>query len=198
MFLGFLTIVIMLAGTYAFWRQGVLAAFAMTVNILLAGLLAFNFFEPIAEQLAPMLADSFLSGYEDSFCLVVLFSAVLVFLRWASNALIHTVIEYHPGLQQGGAVLFGMMAGYLIAGFLVCVVQMLPANEHFLGFEARVDAPEAKVRHRILPPDRVWLALMHRASIESLGWDETPFDADGSFELRYRARRHADQQESHE
>ncbi len=44
MLLAFFTFVIMLAGAYAFWRQGVLPAFAMVVNILLAGLVAFNFF----------------------------------------------------------------------------------------------------------------------------------------------------------
>jgi uncharacterized membrane protein required for colicin V production len=199
MLLGFLTVVIMLVAAYAFWRQGVLPAFAMTVNILLAGLIAFNFFEPIAAELGSMLADSFLHGYEDSLCLVVLFSLTLAFLRWAANALIHTVIEYHPILQQGGAMLFGLMAGYLVAGFLVCVAQTLPANEHFLQFEARVETDSAgKSRHRVLPPDRVWLALMHRASKEFLAWDETVFDPDGSFEFRYRARRQEKDHESHE
>jgi len=95
-------------------------------------------------------------------------------------------------------VLFGLMAGYLVAGFLACVAQMLPANEHFLQFEARVEAPGGKVRHRIMPADRVWLALMHRASIASLAWDETIFDPDGSFEFRYRARRHEDNHETQE
>jgi uncharacterized membrane protein required for colicin V production len=201
MVLGFLTVIIMLGAAYAFFRQGVLAAFAMTVNILLAGLIAFNFFEPIADQLTSMLEGSFLQGYEDSFCLVAVFSLTLAFLRWASNDLIHTVIEYHPAIQQGGAVVFGLLAGYLVAGFLVCVAQTLPANEHFLQFEARVETSGDKPRHRVLniPSDRVWLALMHRASIDSLAWDESSvFDPDGSFEFRYRARRHEDDHESHE
>jgi hypothetical protein len=193
MLLGFLTVVLMAAAAYAFWRQGVLPAFAMAVNIFLAGLIAFNFFEPIATELDPMLAGSFLHGYEDSFCLVFLFSLTLAFLRWASNALIHTVLEYHPVLQQGGAVLFGAMAGYLVAGFLLCVAQTLPLDEHFLHFEARIDprSAGAKVRH-ILPADRVWLALMHRASTDALAWDEdASFDRDGSFELRYASERRA-------
>jgi uncharacterized membrane protein required for colicin V production len=185
--LGFFTFVIMVAGAYAFWRQGVLPALAMVVNILLAGLVTFNFFEPIAAELDPMLADSFLHGYEDSLCLVALFSLTLVFLRWASNALIHTAIEYHPILQQGGAVLFGLLAGYLVAGFLVCVAQTLPLDEHFLKFDAHVDASaKGEKLRRIMPPDRVWLALMHRASVISLSWDEdSAFDPDGSYELRY-------------
>lgn len=199
MILGFLTVIIMLGTAYAFFREGVLAAFAMTVNILVAGLIAFNFFEPLAEQLTSMLEGSLLQGYEDSFSLVLIFCLTLAFLRWASNALLHTTIEYHPAIQQGGAALFGLLAGYLVAGFLVCVAQTLPASEHFLQFEAKVDSSGDKPKHRILPSDRVWLALMHRASIESLAWDESSvFDPDGSFELRYRSRRHDDSQESHE
>jgi uncharacterized membrane protein required for colicin V production len=186
MVLGIFTFVIMLAGVYAFWRQGVLPAFAMTVNILLAGLVAFNFFEPIAEQLDSMLADTFMHGYEDSFCLIALFSLTLLFLRWASNELIHTLILYNPILQQGGAVLFGVLAGYLVAGFLACVAQTLPANEHFLQLEPRVEVDSSgKIRHRIFPADRVWLALLHRASKTAFDWDENTFDPYGEFELHY-------------
>jgi hypothetical protein len=193
MLLGFLTILVMLLTAYAFWRQGVLPAFAMAVNILLAGMVAFNFFEPIAAELDPMLAGSFLHGYEDSLCLMVLFCLTLLFFRWATNALIHTTIEYHAVFQQGGAVLFGLLGGYLVAGFLLCVAQTLPLDQHFLKFEARIDpsAPAAKVR-RVLPPDRVWLALMHRASEGSLSWgDESSFDPDGSYEIRYNNERRA-------
>lgn len=193
--LGFFTIVIILVAVYAFWRQGVLAAFAMAVNILLAGLVAFNFFEPITNELEPMMTDSFLHGFEDSISLVALFSITLVFLRWATNALMHTVIEYGAVIQQGGAVVFGALAGYLVAGFLLCVAQTLPLDPHFMHFEAQLEPnnPGAKLR-RIMPPDHVWLALMHRASMESLAWDEdAPFDMDGSFELRYAQERRANQ-----
>jgi hypothetical protein len=191
MLLGFLTVLMMLMVAYAFWRQGVLPAFAMAVNILLAGLVAFSFFEPIAAELDPMLAGSFLHGYEDSLCLMGLFTLTLMLLRWAANALLHSTIEYHVVVQRGGAILFGLMAGYLAAGFLICVAQTLPLDQHFLKFEARIEpaGPAAKVR-RILPPDRVWLALMHRASEGSLSWGEdSSFDPDGSYELRYSERR---------
>jgi uncharacterized membrane protein required for colicin V production len=192
MVLGFLTVLMMLGVAYAFWRQGVLPAFAMACNVVLAGLVAFNFFEPISTELDPMLADSFLHGYEDSLCLIVLFSITLGFLRWLTNELIHSTIEYQPVLQQAGAVVFGMMTGYLVAGFLLCVAQTMPFEEHFLKFDARVDpeAPAAKMR-RILPPDRVWLAMMHRASEKTrLAWEEdSAFDPDGSFELRYSRER---------
>jgi hypothetical protein len=190
MFLGFLTVVIMLIVAYAFWNQGVLAAFVMGCNVLLAGLVTFNFFEPIAAELEPTFAGSFLHGYEDSLCLMALFAGTLGFLRWFTNVLIHTHVEYHRVVQQGGAVLFGLMTGYLVAGFLLCVLQTLPWSEHFMGFNAQVEQTAGSRLRRVMPPDRVWLALMHRASATSLAWDgDAPFDADGSFELRYAHQR---------
>jgi hypothetical protein len=192
--LGVFTVLIMLIVTYAFWQEGVLSAIAMGCNVFLAGLVAFNFFEPIAAELGSMLADSFLHGYEDSLSLMFLFCATLALLRWLTNTLVRSTVEYHPILQQGGAVVFGLLTGYLVAGFLLCVMQTLPFDDHFLKFEARVDPQSsgAKLR-RIMPPDRVWLALMHRASKTCLSWeDETKdssFDPDGSYELRYSRER---------
>jgi hypothetical protein len=195
------TILIMLGVAYAFWREGVLSAFVMSFNVFFAGLVAFNFFEPIAKELEPMLSDSFLHGYEDSLAMMLLFCPTLAFLRWLTNNLVRTTVDFHPILQQGGSVVFGFMTGYLVCGFLVCVLQTLPFSNHFMQFEARIDtqSPGSKLR-RILPPDRVWLALMHRASKTSLAWeDETKdssFDPDGSFELRYsRERRVPDKQD---
>jgi hypothetical protein len=186
--LAFLTIVVMLIVAYAFFREGVLTALAMACNVVLAGLMAFNFFEPIATELGPMFEGSFLQGYEDALCLVVLFSATLGLLRWATNALANSRVTYHTVVDQGGALLVGLITGYLTAGFLVCVLQTLPWQRNFMGFEARVN-PSPGLR-RVLPPDRVWLAMMHRASMTSFSSDPTSeFDPDGSFELRYEDKR---------
>jgi hypothetical protein len=190
-----LTLLIMLAVTYAYYLQGALSSFAMAVNVLLAGLVAFNFFEPLANLLEPMLADTFFAGLEDWICLVGLFAVALLLLRTLTNAVLPADPELPAALQQGGAVLFGLVTGYLTAGFLACVLQTLPWHENFLGFDPRVD-PEgqgAGVR-RLLPPDRVWLAMMRRASTAAFSHaDSAGFDEYGSFELRYlRHRRWGD------
>jgi hypothetical protein len=189
--LGFLTVVVMAAVGYAYWREGLLTAFAMLCNVLVAGLVAFAFFEPIANELEPMFEGSFLAGYEDALSLTALFSLTLGLLRLVTNSLARTEIDYEPLLQQIGSVLVALVMGYLVAGFLLCTVQTLPWQQHFLGFEAQVERGESRLR-RLMPPDRVWLALMHRAGIGPFARDETPtFDADGSFELRYfRLRRY--------
>ena len=184
MLVGFLTVLIMGGVTYAFWREGLLTALTTVVNVFLAGLVAFGFWEPIAAQLGPALADSFLHGYEDAICLVTLFALTLGLLRFVTNNMANAQLEYHPVLRQGGTVVFGLFAGYLAAGFLVCVLQTLPWQVNFLQFDYR----SAKTT-RFLPPDHVWLALMRGAM--------PGFDPDATFELRYaRYRRYTNDREA--
>ena len=175
---------------YAFWREGLLTAVTMTVNVFLAGIVAFAFWEPIADWLGPMFADSFLHGYEDAICLVALFGVTLGLLRLLTNNLANAQLEYYPALRQAGTAAFGLLTGYLASGFLLCVLQTLPWHANFLGFDYRAGqnagGPQAP---RVLPPDHVWLALMHGAMPD--------FDPDAAFEARYaRFRRYDDKRDA--
>ena len=187
-----LTAFVMLAVTYAFWQEGLQTAFCTCVNVVLAGLVAFCLFEPLADALDGAWQTTFLSGYEDCLSLVLIFAVVLGGLRLATNSIAPTNLEYPGLLLRAGGVLFGLLTGYLVAGFLLCAVQTLPLPEHFLQFEAKVAPGGAEGLRRVLPPDRVWLAMMHRASAGPFTRGGPPFDADGSFEFRYqRLRRQA-------
>lgn len=210
MLLGFLTVVIMFLVAYAYLREGLYTACTMAVNVLLAGLVAFDFWEPLASLLDPMLSGSFLHGYEDAFCLVVLFSFVLGLLRAVTNNLASSRVHFDGWLQSGGGLLFGLITGYLMSGFLICTLQTLPWHENFMFFEPKYETgPEHLLRH-VLPPDRVWLGLMHRAGAYAFSNREDPrpgssatyydryvtFDKYGNFELRYaRYRRYSDNRE---
>jgi hypothetical protein len=187
----FFTVVIMLAVAYARFREGLLSAVTMMINVFLAGLIAFNFFEPLATALESMVGeDSFMAGYVDGLCLFLLFSLALGLLRLITNNLANSEMGLPALAQQLGSVFFGLVTGYLVAGFLLCMVQTLPLGEKFLGFDPQVEKDGSALR-RVLPPDRVWLALMHRAGAGPLAQSPPyPFDQDGSFELRYsRLRR---------
>jgi len=206
MLVGFVTVVIMLAVAYAYLREGLFTACTMAVNVFLAGLVAFNFWEPLAALLDPMLVGTFLHGYEDAVCLVLLFSLVLGLLRTVTNNLASSRIEFRGWLQSGGGILFGLITGYLVSGFLICTLQTLPWHENFMFFEPKYETgPEHLLRH-VLPPDRVWLGLMHRVGAYAFSSGEDPrgsadsyyeryvtFDKYGTFELRYaRYRRYGD------
>jgi hypothetical protein len=194
MLLGSLTVLLMLGVMgYALLRWGVLRAFCASCNVLAAGLVAFNFFEPLAASLDPKLEGTSLHGCEDAFCLVALFGLTFGLLHLVTRLLARQRPAYHPGLQLGGAAVFGLLAGYLLAGFLLCVLDTLPLGPYFPGFQAKIDPDARGVRlRRVLPPDRAWLALMHRAGLGPFARRGPTFDADGSFEFRYqRLRRQA-------
>ena len=201
----FFTILIMLIVAYAEFREGIFTAFTMLVNVMLAGLIAFNFWEPLADLLDSSLRDSFLDGYQDLFLLIALFCVSLGLLRAATNNLANKQIAFPAVLQQFGAAGIGLLIGYLVTGFLLCALQTLPWHRNFMDFEPR-SRNEGEMR-RILPPDRVWLALMHYAGANGFArsadneaadspFDRYPtFDRSGTFELRYwRYRRYSDKE----
>jgi hypothetical protein len=189
-----LTFVIMGAVAYSFFKEGIFTAFCMLINVFLAGLVAFNYFEAMTFALEPML-KGWLDGYEDALSLTALFAGTVILLRSATNALVNNELTFPLLLYQYGAAFFGLVTGYLVAGFLFCMLQTLPWHENFMSFDTKLDPsdPSAGMR-RILPPDRAWLALMHRASkgpFSQTGGEL--FDKDGSFEWRYaRYRRYND------
>jgi hypothetical protein len=184
------TIVIVLAVGYAFFLQGLLTSFAMLVNVFLAGLVAFNFWEPLATELEKSLAGTFADGFEDWICLMGLFCITLTALRVITNIFAANEPQIMPMAQQFASGFCGLITGYLTAGFLICAMQTLPLSEDFLGFSGRVEI--AGGSRRFLPPDRVWLALMHRASLGPLYNEGEGFDPRGYFELGYlRHRRYS-------
>jgi hypothetical protein len=187
------TVLVMLGVAAALAFEGLFTALCMFVNVILAGLITFNFYEPLADFLEENLAGTQALGHEDAICLVFLFWIVLGVLRVVTNLLAPAEIDFDALIHRGGGAFFGLLTGYLVAGFLVTVFQTLPLHENFLGFEPKIEAKQG-LRH-YLPPDRVWLALMHRAGTASFSSEKDhTFDRAGNYALRYtRHRRHNDQ-----
>src|SRR5712692_3221852 len=192
--LTFLIILIMLLLGYVFMIQGLATAFTMFCNVFLAGLIAFNFWEPLADLLDPPLSRSFFAGYEDAICLTALFGVSFALLRLATNTLSRAVIDFHPLAQRAGGAFFGLATGYLLAGFLVCIFQTLPCHENFAGYVPDWQAHQSGLEN-LIPPGRVWLALMHRAGQGAFGRpSHSTFDPEATFVIRYaRFRRYGDQ-----
>jgi uncharacterized membrane protein required for colicin V production len=202
----FFTLLIMVIVGYAKIREGLFTSAALALSVVLAGVLAFNFWEPLTDALGEWLDGGILDGYEDALVLTLLFTIFFGLLRAAVSRLVPQEV-YFPGYeQQVGAIGFGLVTGYLLAGFLLCVLQTLPWHENFFGFEPKSE-DEPSLR-KYLPPDRAWLGLMRHAGALPLAWKvekedaESPyeryrtFDSAETFEERYRRyRRYGDKRE---
>ena len=144
-------LLIMLGTAYAQYRNGLFSSFAMLIMVLISGLVAFGFFEPIADALDPVFQNNSLSGCEDMVVLVLLFAVTLFLLRLATTYLNPEMIDEHGKLQHIGALVVGLITGYFLAGFLICALETLPLEANFLDFEPR-EANEPGYR-AFYPPD---------------------------------------------
>src|SRR4051812_13852607 len=156
-------VAVILGVAYAQYRNGLFTSAAMLVQVILAGLIAFNFWEPIADMLDSSFQRSMLAGTEDLIALALLFSVAVGAMRTVTNRLAPELLDFHGYTQQIAAGVIGLVTGYLVTGFLVCAVQTLPLDEKFLGYEPRGPSGTESGLTSLFPPDRVWLALMRYA-----------------------------------
>lgn len=187
---------IIFAVGWAQYRNGMFTSCTMLISVLIAGLVAFELFEPIADVMDVSFQNGALAGCEDFIVIMLLFCPTLYGLRWASNYLAPEMLDAHGALQYFGAGAVGLFTGYLLGGFLICATQTLPLDVRFLDFEPR-ETGEAGYRS-IFPGDRVWLALMQHAGDKPFKWKDDPstdppqpltFDRSSTFELRYLRHR---------
>ncbi|HZU36314.1 MAG TPA: CvpA family protein [Gemmataceae bacterium] len=205
------TVLIVGAVAYAYLGEGLIQASLMCINVLIAGLVAFNFWEPLADLIEEQVSGSDFATYVDALCLLGLFCLTLGLLRLVTNTLQPLQIDIHGAVQSAGGAFFGAIIGYLVAGFLLCVFQTLPLAVDFLGFDPNYQPGQGLRTY--LPPDRVWLGLMQYASSHAFNVDadedtqpaplakdlanpdldeSRTFDKYSTFELRYaRYRRYA-------
>ena len=87
--------VLMLGVTYALASEGLWGAALMFFNLLFSGLLAFNFYEPLANLLAQNAAP--VSGYADTLCLLGIFLVSLVILRVITESIAPAMVRFPNG-----------------------------------------------------------------------------------------------------
>lgn len=180
------TFLLMLIVSYVFFQEGLFVAFCSFVNIFLAFVLVAGFYEPSAEFLEIHLKDTAVEGFEDAIAMVGIFLASFGALKILALQLAPSEIVYPHLMHNLGGAIVGLFAGYFVSGFLWCVMQTLPWQEKFMGFEARSTKKNAS--SAFLRPDRIWLSSMRKFSKGAFKTGKI-FDYTASFELRYQRYR---------
>ena len=182
--------------------EGAWGSAAAFLSVVFAGLLAMNFFEPLANLLESLLPGDW-AARTDFISLLVLFGGGVFLLRLASERLVPNFIAVDSRLYD--VCRFGIRlddrlrddAGFLAHGLAHGSVA---ACGEFLGF-----TPERKNLFGFTAPDREWLGFVQFASEKSLQssekgrvFDGTRFDIEGhdnqiwpTFIIRYASRRDA-------
>lgn len=137
---------------YCVANEGLWGAANTFLCVLLAALVAMNYFEPLANFL-----DGVLPAYKnfmDIVALVGLFIALTFALRLGAEQLSPTYIHLPSTMDQIGKWAFGAATGYLTMAFLLTALHTAPLPREFLGFK-----PE---RNNFfgMAPDRQWLGFV--------------------------------------
>lgn len=155
--------------------EGAYAALVSLVSVILAGLLAMNFFEPLANLLQANSPASWASRW-DMIALIGLFVAFVALFRLVGDQLMPTYIQVHPLLHQIGSWGGGVLTGYVTMAFLLTALHTAPFPRDYWGYFY----PERELRSGPLSafgPDYQWLGFTQYVTEKPFGKDERIGDA---------------------
>lgn len=162
--------------------------------VLFSGLLAMNFFEPLAAFLESQIPEY--GSFADVVSLVGLFALLVFLCQLAVDQISPTSIELEGIVYQLAKWVFPLATGYLTAAILLTALHTAPLPREFFGF-----TPERKNLFNLAAPDRQWLGFTQHVSEKVLRngrvFDGQEFTSPGnrqrmvlpSFAIRYATRR---------
>lgn len=157
------------------------------INFMLAGLIATNYFEPVADYLDKN-APSFTYAW-DFVAIWLVFGLTMVVLRAATDYLSKIKVRFFLPVEKAGGIVMAIWVSWLAVCFTAATMHTAPLARHFLGGDFQL-TPDAKMFFG-LAPDRMWLAWMYKESSTTLSrfGGARPFDAKGDYIVKYSNRR---------
>ncbi|MDB5352452.1 MAG: hypothetical protein JWN86_3699 [Planctomycetota bacterium] len=145
--------VLILGMTYALSSEGAWGAILMFFNVMFAGLIAFNFYEPLAQLLAAN--ASAMAGWADMICLLFLFLITMVILRVITDMIAPRMVRLPTPVYHLGRLLFGFATSAMTVGIMLCVLYTAPVHRRVfnaIDFETKPPFGQGL--------DRLWLAFV--------------------------------------
>jgi hypothetical protein len=122
-----LLIVLLIAGlTYALTSEGLWGAALMFFNVVFAGMIAFNFYEPLAAMLD---RTGFSYGFADTLCLLVLFGVSVVALRLTTETLAPAMVRFPMPIYHAGRLIFGLGGAAVTFAILLLGFECAPVHK---------------------------------------------------------------------
>jgi hypothetical protein len=180
MLLTLFLLAIFLATIGLLFNQGLWSVLLALVNVVAAGLVATNYFEPLANTFGKR-------NYADFFALWLVFVGAFIVLRLITDILSRANVAFDPWVDRIGGALLAAVVGWVLVCFTLFSLHVAPLGRTaFNG--AFMESPQAKMLG--VGPDRLWLAFVHRQSKAALGRDaDHIFDPRGEFIYKYADRR---------
>lgn len=148
--------------TWCVAAEGAWGAGAIFLSVLLSGLLAMNFFEPLADFLGSSVIPAWEARW-DMIALIGLFGLLVTGFRYAAEYLVPTFISVNSKIYDPARWVFAGFTGYVTMAFLLTALHTAPLPREFFGF-----TPERNNLLGISAPDREWLGFTQYVSEKAL------------------------------
>lgn len=116
------------------YREGLWGAFIRLVNIILAGVLATNFFEPAAKMMEEMITPE-LTYFYDFLAFWLVFAVSMIILHLATSFLSRVKMRFNLYLNQAGSVITGLIAGIIMCWLFNFSLHLAPLGTRPFGVE---------------------------------------------------------------
>jgi uncharacterized membrane protein YgcG len=112
--------------TYALTSEGLWGAALMFFNVVFAGMIAFNFYEPLAQ----MLEKAGLTwGFNECLCLLVLFGVSVVALRLATETVAPAMVRFPMPIYHAGRLVFGLAGACVTIAIIILAFDTAPVHK---------------------------------------------------------------------
>jgi hypothetical protein len=185
MLIGLLFVVMLVVSVGLLFRDGLWSNLISLFNVVMAALLATNFFEPVAGWLTVLYAPAIY--FWDFVAVWLCFLVFFLLMRIPTELISRVQVRFPSMVNAAGSALVAFCIGWVMVCFTAMTLHMAPLARD--GFRGGL-APEEPMFFG-MHPDRMWLAYVHRVSHDDrLGTGRNRvFDPQAEFLIKYATRR---------
>jgi hypothetical protein len=187
-----LLLVLMVSIFASLMREGMWSNSIVFINVTIAGLVATNFFEPLADFLEAKMASG--TYFWDIISLWLIFAATYGVLRTMTDNVSKYAVRFRKPFDQLGGYFFAVLTAWVFLCFLTMTLHTAPLSREFFFKGFRAESPVFFG----MKPDRLWLAwvqTLSRGPYDRMQTDKEReaevyvFDPKAEFMPKYNTRR---------
>jgi hypothetical protein len=183
-----LMFVLLFACVAMLYTDGLWSNTIRLVNVIMAALLAMNFFEPMAGWLENQQPSyTYMWDFISFWALFIVFSLIF---RMLTDSVSKVKVKFLKIADQIGSGLLALWIGWIMVEITLMSLNMAP-----LGRNCLMESFSTKTEERMVigfAPDRQWLAFTQKMSQGAYAYsdnEKTMFDPNGEFLPKYATRR---------
>jgi uncharacterized membrane protein required for colicin V production len=156
-------LIIIFAGLAMMVREGLWSNTLTLITMIVAGLVAFGFYQPLVVYLDESVTDGQHTYWLDFAVLWGLYFLTFAILRTMTATASKTRMRFKHPIDPVGGPLVGLVAAWVLAGFTLATLHVSPMPKDAFGGNL-VSFGEVTTASPLFKPDAAWLRFVERMS----------------------------------